>query len=94
MIIIAHHHITDADAFWSAAREVTSSLPSHLKLHSVLPSADFKLGTCVWEAARVEDVQDFLDQNVGHASRNVCYEVNENAAMGLPQSVKEEALTD
>jgi hypothetical protein len=92
MIIIAHHHINNPDAFWSKAIELTSSLPSELKLHSVFPSADTKLGTCIWEAQKVEDVQDFLDTNLGAYSKNVCYEVNEESAMGLPQRQKEKAM--
>ena len=92
MLVIAHHFIQNPDAFWGKAKEVTSSLPVGLKIHSVFPSADLKTGTCVWEAPRVEDVQRFLDDSVGNISRNVCYEVREEYATGLPTRGLEEAL--
>jgi hypothetical protein len=92
MLVIAQHFIQNPDVFWDKAREVTSSLPSELKIHSVFPSTDLKTGTCVWEAPSVEDVQQFLDNEVGNVSRNVCYEIKEEMAIGLPQKSREEAF--
>lgn len=84
MLVIAHHDVQDPQSFWSAAQKVTSMLPPNLKLHSVFPSKDMKSGTCVWEAPSVNDVQKFLDDNVGEFSNNFCYEVDEANSMGLP----------
>ncbi|MFN2457966.1 MAG: hypothetical protein ABR502_07185 [Chitinophagaceae bacterium] len=92
MLVIAHHDVNDPNAFWSAAKEVTSSLPPHLKLHQVYPSQDMKSGTCVWEADSAAEVQKFLDEKVGHASKNFTYEVNEDAAYGLPARSKQTAI--
>ena len=91
MIVIAHHFIQEPEAFWNAAKQVTASLPSHLKLHSVFPSSDLKTGTCVWEAPNAGEVQSLIDGMLGKISKNVCYEVNEEIAMGLPQRTLEEA---
>jgi hypothetical protein len=90
MFVIAHHFIQDPDAFWGSAQQVIPSIPSHLKLHSVYPSKDLKTGTCVWEASSAGEVQDFLDKLLGKMSKNVCYEVNEEVAIGLPQKMREE----
>ena len=87
MLVIAHHDIQDPEKFWAGAKEMT--LPSHLKLHSVFPSTDMKTGTCVWEAPSANDVQNFLDENVGSISKNTCYEVNEAAAIGTPKLAME-----
>jgi hypothetical protein len=87
MLVIAHHDIQDAEKFWAGAKEMT--LPSHLKIHSVFPSTDLMTGTCVWEAPSANDVQKFLDENVGSISKNTCYEVNEAAAMGTPKTAME-----
>jgi hypothetical protein len=92
MLVIAHHFIQNPDVFWGKAREVTSSLPADLKIHSVFPSADLKTGTCIWEAKSVEEVQEFLDKETGTVARNVCYEVKEEMAMGLPEKSREEAF--
>ena len=92
MFVIAHHHIQDTEKFWSAAKAVTESLPSGFKLHSVFPSTDMTIGTCLWEAPSAMAVQEFLDNNVGNVSKNFCYEVNEQASMGLPKMEMEAAI--
>jgi hypothetical protein len=89
MLVIAHHDIQDPEKFWGAAKDIGSVMPANLKLHSVFPSTDMKTGTCVWEGPSVNDVQKFLDDNVGSISRNTCYEVNEAAAMGVPPQAME-----
>ena len=91
MLVIAHHNIQDPEKFWSEAKAVTTSLPPGLKLHSVFPSMDMKTGTCLWEGPSVTDVQKFLDDNVGSVSKNFCYEVNQQASMGLPKMTMEAA---
>ena len=84
MLIIAHHHVSDPEGFWSAAEKVTQDLPGSLKVIGVYPSQDAKTGTCLWEADSVQEVQDFLDQNAGQFAENFCYEVNVEKSMGLP----------
>jgi hypothetical protein len=84
MLIIAQHHVNDPQKFWGAAKELAKSLPANLKLHSVYPSADGKLGTCIWEAEATSQVQTFLDKNAGQYAKNVCYELNVEQAIGLP----------
>ncbi len=89
MLVIAHHKIQDTEQFWSLAKSLTPSLPPYLKLHSVFPSMDKKSGTCIWEAASVRDVQQFLDEQFGDVSQNSCYEVNQDASVGLPLKAME-----
>ncbi len=85
MLVIAHHNVNDPQSFWGAAKELTKSLPANLKLHGVYPSADGKLGTCLWEADSAQDVQQFLDKNAGMFAKNLCYEVNVEQSIGLPK---------
>lgn len=92
MFVIAHHFIQNPEAFWTAAQQAMNTIPAHLKLHAVYPSMDSKTGTCVWEAPNAGEVQSLLDNLLGHMSRNVCYEVNEEVAMGLPQKSKAKAM--
>jgi hypothetical protein len=84
MLIIAHHNISDPEAFWSAAEKLTKDLPGGLKVIGVYPSQDAKTGTCFWEADNVALVQDFLDQNAGQFAQNFCYEVDSEKSMALP----------
>jgi hypothetical protein len=50
---------------------------------------NMKIGTCLWEAPSVGAIHDFLDENVGSFSKNFYYEVNHQAAIGLPKSTME-----
>ncbi len=90
MLVFAHHNIQNPDIFWKKAKETTSNLPPNLKVHGIYPSPDGKLATCFWEADRVEDVQQLLDEAVGNVSVNLCYELNEQEAIGVPQIDHEE----
>jgi hypothetical protein len=93
MFVIAHHFIQEPEAFWASAPEIIAAIPPHIKLHSVYPSRDLKTGTCVWEAPSAGEVQHLVDSMLGKMSRNVCYEVNEETAIGLPQKTLEEAAS-
>ncbi|MFD3003320.1 hypothetical protein ACFS7Z_23370 [Pontibacter toksunensis] len=93
MFVIAHHFIQEPELFWASAPEIIAAIPPHIKLHSVYPSRDLKTGTCVWEAPSAGEVQNLVDSMLGKMSRNVCYEVNEEAAIGLPQKTLEEAAS-
>lgn len=91
MLVIAHHKISDPEAFWSKAQEVTQNLPVGLKVVGVFPSKDAKTGTCLWEAENAQEVQQFLDENAGQYAANFCYEVDVEKSMGLPKGQLEEA---
>ena len=90
MLVIAHHNISDPEAFWAKSKEVTSNLPGSLKVHGVYPAQDGKTGTCLWEADSVQEVQDFIDKNAGDYAKNFCYEVNVEQSIGLPKIQMEE----
>jgi len=92
MFVIAHHFIQQPEEFWSQAQQVTNIIPATLKLHAVFPSRDLRTGTCIWEASALNEVQSFLDNMTGNMAKNVCYEVNETIAMGLPQKTMEAAM--
>lgn len=85
MLIIAHHNIRDPKKFWDTAKNQMDNMPPSLHLHSVFPSKDHKLGTCLWEADSVEAVQKHLDKNVGAYAQNNCYELSEQEAIGIPE---------
>jgi hypothetical protein len=89
MLVIAQHNIQNPQVFWSAAQSINALLPADLKLLSVFPSKDMKMGTCLWEGPSVNSIQKFLDDNVGSVSKNYCYEVDEVNAMGLPKKAME-----
>jgi hypothetical protein len=89
MLVIAQHNIQNPQVFWSSAQKLNALLPADLKLISVFPSRDTKMGTCLWEGPNATAVQKFLDDNVGSVSKNFCYEVDEAKAMGIPKKTME-----
>lgn len=93
MLVIAQHtNITNPEAFWAKAQSVVGNAPAGTSIHSVFPSQDGKTGTCVWESNSVDELQKFLDKESEGMATNFCYEVNEAAALGLPERKKAEAL--
>ena len=93
MLVIAQHtNITDPATFWAKAQTVIGSAPAGTSVLSVFPAQDGKTGTCVWEAGTVAEIQEFLDKAAEGLATNFCYEVNESAAIGLPDRKKEAAL--
>ena len=84
MYIIVNHLINAPNNFWALIREKVNEIPSHLTLHSVFPSRDLMKAVCVWEAENIDVVKRYLDEIFGDFSRNDYYEVNSNAAVGLP----------
>ena len=93
MLVIAQHtNITTPAAFWAKAQTVIATAPAGASLHSVFPSQDGKTGTCVWEAGSADELQKFLDNASEGMATNFCYEVNEAAAIGLPERKKETVL--
>jgi len=93
MLVIAQHtNITDPAAFWAKAQSVVGATPPGTSVLSVFPSQDGKTGTCIWEAGSADQLQQFLDTASEGLATNFCYEVNETAAMGLPERKREAAL--
>ena len=93
MLVIAQHtNINDPETFWAKAQTVVGAAPAGTSVHSVFPSKDGKTGTCVWEAGSVDELQQFLDKQTEGIATNFCYEVNEAAAIGLPERKKEAVL--
>ncbi|HMK17622.1 MAG TPA: hypothetical protein VK492_05485 [Chitinophagaceae bacterium] len=93
MLVIAQHtNITDPAAFWAKAQSVVGNTPAGTSVLSVFPSQDGKTGTCVWEATSADQLQKFLDGASEGLATNFCYEVNETAAIGLPDRKKEAVL--
>jgi len=92
MLVIAQHtNITDPAAFWAKAQSVVGATPPGTSVLSVFPSQDGKT-TCIWEAGSADQLQQFLDTASEGLATNFCYEVNETAAMGLPERKREAAL--
>jgi hypothetical protein len=87
MYIIVNHNIADPDGFWSMVPEKASNIPSHLKLHGVYPSKNNLRCICLWEAESPEAVNQFLRDSFGELSKDELFEINAEAAIGLPAAM-------
>jgi len=83
MYIVVNHHISDAE-FWAAAQRELPRLPEGISIHSVLPNAAGSLATCLWRAESVEVLRTYLEAQTGKFARNEYMEVDASKAMGLP----------
>lgn len=84
MFIVVQHRVSNPAKFWEIAKTSRANLPEDLKLHSVLPNADGSNAVCLWEAATLDAVKNFLETSVGQVSTNQYFEVDTKNAVGLP----------
>jgi hypothetical protein len=89
MHVSVHHIITDTQKWEQITKNMTTMveqgrLPQGLKGLMYLPSADGRKADCLWEAPSVEAVRNFLDREIGSAARNDYFQINTQAAFGLP----------
>jgi hypothetical protein len=85
MFIIVNHYISDPDVFWSRVKSKMEAIPSDIHFHAVYPSQDMMRAVCVWDAESAAPVRDFLESTFGDVCRNEYYNVNAEAAIGLPK---------
>ena len=84
MFISVIHRISDPDAFWANAASATNDIPADIKLHQTVTSNDRSTAICLWEAASVDGVRDFLEPLMGHICKNEYIPIDASSSMGLP----------
>ena len=91
MYVVVRHRIGDpATAFARGERLIRNEgAPPGVRPLQFYPSADRSLVTCLIEADSVASVQGWVDETLGDASVNDCYEVDAELAfserpLGLP----------
>ena len=89
MLVSVHHTITDRQKWEQITKSMMTlleqgRLPQGLKGLMYLPAADGAKADCVWEAQSLETLRSFLDREIGTAARNDYFQINTEAAFGLP----------
>lgn len=97
MLFTVHHQIRDPKLWSDSTRQIMADmeqgkLPHGLKGLMYLPSTDGQHADCLWEADKLDHLRSFIDGKTGKAAKNEYYEVNAQAAVGVPSH--EEALTE
>jgi hypothetical protein len=92
MYVVVQHQIKDPQTAFSRGEKLMKKegAPAGVGGLQFYPSTDGSVVTCVWEAASVESIQEYVDSTLGDSSQNTCYEVNAEQAfaepLGLPAS--------
>src|SRR5271169_3385502 len=89
MHVSVHHMITDPQKWEQITTKMKAAveqgrLPQGLKGLMYLPGADGRKADCVWEAQSLDTLRNFLDREIGTAARNDYFQINTEAAFGLP----------
>jgi hypothetical protein len=85
MYIIVQHQVRDPQTFLAGIRASQDALPPGIDPLQVLPNADGTSVTCLWKADSLDSVRAVVEDSVGSVSENRYYEVNTDAALGLPR---------
>jgi len=90
MHVVIRHYISDPAQWDRTVKNIMSMieqhrLPNGFKPLEYLPSVDGRNADCVWEAESLGALQKFMDRETSGA-RNEYFEVNSEAAIGLPKS--------
>ena len=89
MHVSVHHTITDPQKWEQVTKNMMAMVeqgrvPQGLKGVMYLPGTDGRKADCVWEAESLDKLKDFLDREIGTAARNDYFQINTEAAFGLP----------
>ncbi len=77
MYVIAIHEIIDPEqAFPRGERlQTATDAPAGVSVLQFYPATDASRVVCLWEAASLQDVQQYVDRELGESSVNRCFEV-------------------
>ena len=78
MYVIVQHELTDPPTAFERGQRlmVGADAPAGVRVLQFLPSRGGDAVTCVWQAEAVASVQIYVDDTLGDASINRCYEVD------------------
>lgn len=87
MYVIVKHRVKDQEAFFADIPGVARNAPEGVHPRLFCPSADRQAAVCLWEADAIGPVRDYLDGITEDAAENTYFQVSEEHAVGLPESV-------
>jgi hypothetical protein len=94
MYVVIQHRIKNPQTAFARGERLMKNegAPPGVRNLQFLPSRDRKSVTCLAEAPSVEAVQRYVDDTLGDAADNVCYEVDsEQAFARIPLGLRESA---
>ena len=87
MFIVVHHTITDPETAFVRGQNLLAGegAPRGTQVREFYPSRDKADVMCLWAGNSLEEVRDYVDATLGDSSRNAYFEVDAEAARGLPE---------
>ena len=87
MFIVVHHTITDPEAAFARGQNLLdgNGAPPGVQVREFYPSRDKADVFCLWESSSLDDLRDYVDATLGDSSRNAYFEIDAEAARGLPE---------
>jgi len=83
MFVVIHHQVTDPATFWSIISEEIEHPPTGIELLLSLPNRHATVEFSLWNAESLESLQQWIEENVRHVSRNTFYPIEAANAFGL-----------
>jgi len=82
MYVIAHHRFTDPPTAFARGEKLIKNegVPPGTRGLQFYPNRDGSEAICLWESDSAADVQAYVDDTLGDASVNTCWEVNSDQA--------------
>ena len=82
MYVIVNHQLTDPPTAFERGKKLMAGqdAPAGVRVFQFFPSRDATTVSCMWQAESVEGVQTYVDDTLGDASVNTCYEVDAEQA--------------
>jgi hypothetical protein len=86
MFVAIYHEIHDQAEFKQKVNAMAPP-PQELQRHQFFTATDLSRAACLWEAPTVDALRDYIDSSLEPASTQTYFAVNEQRAVGLPESL-------
>ena len=85
MYVVVQHRVTDPAKFWPTdVAQYATMVPPHFTLHHTLAGTDGSQAVCVWEAASVDALRDWLDPFTAGGSVNTYFAAVNKEGVAIP----------
>jgi hypothetical protein len=85
MYFVVHHRVIDREKFLETdPQNIAGNAPTGVQVYHFLPARDASAADCLWTAESLEALRDYLDPALRGICENTYFEVDSEAAMGLP----------
>jgi hypothetical protein len=94
MYVIVHHHFSNPPRAFERGLKLikNESAPAGTTGLQFYPSRDGSQAICLWDSDSVTDIQAYVDDTLGDASVNICWEVDgDNAFADRPLGLQTSA---